>query len=251
MRSSTAESIQQAEHAHPELLPYKVQQTCIANLPQYGTVVAVHSRDSAGGLGICNGYMAAVDVWQDMDNFGAQEWTCCVVTTSYSPCRTCPKAIITNGKSSTCLDAGSSSPIDGTLAHIYACFADYPAQQWLLPEQVLNGSKPEKPFQIFEAASGLCLDTVGQGVGEETQINMWHCRNIDEPTKSTDSQLWQVRTANPKSDGSGTVTTIQHVASGKCLDLLEAQTSDKTPVSLYDCLKDYPSQQWTVQAVQA
>jgi hypothetical protein len=73
-----------------------------------------------------------------------------------------------------------------------------------------------------------CLDALGQGTGNGTQVGIWDCNGQA-------NQQWNV-------NSNGTITGAQ---SGLCLDVSGAGTANGTKVQLWAC-NGQSNQQWTL-----
>ncbi len=77
-----------------------------------------------------------------------------------------------------------------------------------------------------EASAGLCLDVVGQGTVNGTQVQVWSC-------SGNANQQWAY-------DG-----TSLRVYGDKCLDVTSGSTTDGTKLQIWDCIAGNTNQRWT------
>ncbi len=77
-----------------------------------------------------------------------------------------------------------------------------------------------------QAASNLCLDVVGQGTANGTQVQLWSC------------------TGNPNQQWTYNGTTLS-VYGNKCLDVTGGSTANGTKLQIWDCTAKNANQTWT------
>jgi hypothetical protein len=125
-----------------------------------------------------------------------------------------------------CIDVKDRSTAVHAVIHQWRCQGE-DNQAWL--KSFVPGG-----VQFINQRAGLCLDVRSDGpVPNGTSLQLYPCDG---------AAVFVLK------DPFGNTSQIQHVASGKCIDLDSGRSADGTKIQMWDCIANNTNQLWTMAA---
>lgn len=136
-----------------------------------------------------------------------------------------PEAIV-NHRSLLCLDVVSASTASGANVQQFRCHYG-PNQQWDIVPNVTPNFEPDGTYLLINRNSGKCLDVVNASTANGANVQQFTCHRGA-------NQRWLIRSDQGRGAHANSYRFV-NVASGKCLDVVDASTANHANVQQFSC----------------
>lgn len=136
-----------------------------------------------------------------------------------------PEALVNHG-SLLCLDVVSASIASGANVQQFRCHYGT-NQQWDIVPNVSPNFEPDGTFLLINRNSGKCLDVVNASTADGANVQQFTCHRGA-------NQRWYIRSDLGRGGHANSYRFV-NVASGKCLDVVDASIANQANVQQFSC----------------